>query len=55
MHPHRSREYEGWDRVVLEGKWGRIIIFNMYINELANKKYIIKKKERQTESKKDRK
>jgi hypothetical protein len=36
-HPHRSGEEGGWDRWLAEGKPGRGITFEMYINKITNK------------------
>jgi hypothetical protein len=35
-HPHRSRG-GGLDRGFGEGKWGRVITFEMQINKISNK------------------
>ena len=38
-HPHRSRGV-GWDREFAEEKLGRGITAEMYINKIANKRFI---------------
>ena len=39
-HPQRNRgKGDGWDRGVVEGKLGRGITFEMYINKITNKNW----------------
>jgi hypothetical protein len=42
-NPHRIRENGGRDRGLVDGKQGRGITFEMQINKISNKNYIMNK------------